>query len=242
MIKCCMLLVSGFWRVKMRQIALAALVCVLAIPAQGATLTTMFSSNAQQRGNMFDILVGEQDIKITGFDLNIRDGSTANLEWYILLGGHHGFANDASAWNLVDTTSGVKSNGTDTSTHWDVSDTSDMIFLAGQTYGFYITTFGPTAPLRYTIGSGGIETVVASDTALTIFQGLGVSYPFGDTWANRIWNGTIHYETMGGTPVSFQATEVSPVPLPAAGWLFLTALGALGFAGYRRNRLSNSQA
>ena len=35
----------------------------------------------------------------------------------------------------------------------------------------------------------------------------------------------------------FQLTDVAPVPLPAGVWLLLSALGGLGFAGWRRKRV-----
>jgi len=44
-----------------------------------------------------------------------------------------------------------------------------------------------------------------------------------------------------GLPLSingFQLTDVAPVPLPAAAWLLLSALGGLGFAGWRRKRVA----
>ena len=63
-----------------------------------------------------------------------------------------------------------------------------------------------------------------SNLDLTLTFGTATNVPFtGGVFNPRTWNGTINY-------------DVQAVPLPAAVWLFLTALGGLGLFGRRRRR------
>ena len=43
---------------------------------------------------------------------------------------------------------------------------------------------------------------------------------------------------MNGSAIYGFSSDVPPVPLPAAAWLLLSALGGLGFAGWRRKRIA----
>lgn len=65
---------------------------------------------------------------------------------------------------------------------------------AGQRYAFYITTQNQTLGTGniYTNGTG-TGTLVASNTDLEFYEGVGSYSDFGGTFADRIWNGTIYY-------------------------------------------------
>jgi len=45
--------------------------------------------------------------------------------------------------------------------------------------------------------------------------------------------------TISSTEISTMWAQVTPVPLPAGVWLLLSALGGLGFAGWRRKRVAS---
>jgi hypothetical protein len=95
----------------------------------------------------------------------------------------------------------------------------DQGFAAGQIYGIYVTTTDFNN-LSYTGGTTE-GSVLASDAAMTIFEGRGVEYLFSRTFSPRNWNGTMIY-------------DVAAVPLPAALPLALLGFGALAAVARRR--------
>lgn len=95
--------------------------------------------------------------------------------------------------------------------------------------------FGEFANLAIEIVMGGAEInfSVNDELLLTAFNGSGTK-----TFSNAILqninttdgvNRTIYFD-------NFEATAAAPIPLPAAGWLLLTAVGGLGFAARRRRK------
>lgn len=184
--------------------------------AHGSVITTTFASNNGQSGNMFDVVNLVGDLTVTGFDLNLDDG-TFDIEIYSKSGSYLGFETDASAWSLIDTGS-VTSAGIDLATFFDVSD----FLLSGlSTTSLYITTTGSTA-MNYTNGSSA-GSVYADNGELQILEGVGKSAGFGSTFSPRIWNGSIYYETAGSG---------SSVPAPAS--ILLFGLGLVGIGLSRR--------
>ena len=75
---------------------------------------------------------------------------------------------------------------------------------------FTAATAGFDGPNGTSVGD-----VAASNTDLTIFEGAGKAYAFGNTFEPRVWNGTINY------------TATSQIPVPAALPLSMAGLGAL---------------
>lgn len=95
--------------------------------------------------------------------------------------------------------------------------------------------FGEFANLAIEIVMGGAEInfSVNDELLLTAFNGIGTK-----TFSNAILqninttdgvNRTIYFD-------NFEATAAAPIPLPAAGWLLLTAVGGMGLAARRRRK------
>jgi PEP-CTERM motif len=183
-------------------------------------LTTLFAENNRQSGNMFDVVTSSNALSVTGFDLNLFDG-TYTIEVYEKAGTWVGFNNTPGAWTLVESVANVTSAGVDNPTHIDVS---GLTLDANATTGLYLTgTEAGTSIFAYTNGTA-VGNVAASNSDLSILEGAGVSYAFDTTFTPRIWNGTIYYTA---------ASVPEPSTLILAG---IAGLLGLGFA-WRRGGL-----
>ncbi len=165
----------------------------MACPA-ASNLATPYNSNNGQRGCMFDV-AATNEVIIRCFDVNTYAGTTANYEIYYKAGSFIGSENNAGAWTLLGTATGITSAGNNQPTPIPI--TVDVTIPAGQTYGFYVTNdFG--GGTSYTDGVTTTD-FLASDGNITVTGGVGKSYPFGLTFVSRLFNGTIFYDP-GGIP------------------------------------------
>ena len=152
-------------------------------------MNTPYNSNNGQRGCMFDI-TATNAVTIRCFEANLYAGTTADYEIYYRPGTHVGFENNAAAWTFLGGQTGVTSAGTNLPTALNIP--INILIPAGNTYSFYITnTFG--AGTSYTDGTA-VGNFLAADANLTVFEGVGKSYPFGLTFNVRNFNGTIFYD------------------------------------------------
>ncbi len=159
-----------------------------ACPA-GFIMNTPYNSNNGQRGCMFDVFAANA-VTIRCFESNLYAGTTADYEIYYRAGTHVGFENNAAAWTFLGGETGVTSAGTNVPTALNIP--INITIPAGQTYSFYITnTFG--AGTSYTDGTA-VGNFLAADANITVFEGVGKSYPFGLTFNVRNFNGTIFYD------------------------------------------------
>ena len=150
------------------------------------SLTTFYATNNGQRGSMFDVIAGAQGICITGFDFSAYTGTTARYELYYKPGTYAGSENNAGAWTFVGGVDNVTSNGINVPTPLNLG---GIYVPAGEQYGIYMTNdFG--GGTAYTDSDG---SYITTNSALTITDGVGKSYPFGLTFNARTWNGTVHY-------------------------------------------------
>lgn len=172
-------------------IAVTAMLFLVVPNAYPASLTTTFSSNNSMNGNMFEINAINSVI-IKSFDGNLQPPSQ-NMLIYYRPGSYTGFELSSAGWTLVGTANGVVSNGDDVATPIPIP--VNVTIPAGQTYSFYITTdgSGPNGRINYTDGTTE-HAVYVSDSNIQILEGIGVEYPFADTFVPRIWNGTVHYD------------------------------------------------
>lgn len=157
--------------------------------AAGFIMNTPYNSNNGQRGCMFDI-TATNAVTIRCFEANLYAGTTADYEIYYRPGTHVGFENNAAAWTFLGGETGVTSAGNNVPTALNIP--INILIPAGNTYSFYITnTFG--AGTSYTDGTA-VGNFLAADANLTVFEGVGKSYPFGLTFNVRNFNGTIFYD------------------------------------------------
>lgn len=195
------------------------------------SLTTLFASDNQFRGNTFD-LVASSDITITGWDVNLTNaGATESVSIYYKLGTAVGFENNMAAWTMLGTDNNVVSTGQDAPAFVDVG---GLDLDAGQVYGIYVDMASYTrggddgdgfddggnrgaTSLRYT--NGGPNVYANADLSLTTNSGQG-SPPFGAIFFPRQWNGTIYYEPTFQIPTLTEYGMIAMVVLLMAAALF----------------------
>lgn len=102
--------------------------------------------------------------------------------------------------------------------------------------GSTATSVGPAAALSDSDYSFMFLSEKDDDRGTISFAGVGGIYVFGDDWGDK---GLV---TLGDTALGifadFTPADVSPIPVPAAFWLFGTAL--IGFIGVSRRRVGHS--
>lgn len=167
----------------------------------GNSLATPYISNNSNKGEMFNI-VATNTVTILCFDLNLILGSNGNYEIYYKVGSYVGSESNAAAWTLIGSNPSISSVGLDTPSPMDIP--INLVIPAGQTYSFYITATSNanTTGIRYTNNAG--YTTIASDANISIAGGIGKAYPFGSNYANRSFNGTVHYALGNVLPVTFK--------------------------------------
>lgn len=172
----------------------ATLTYTLTVGTSGA-LTTMFATNNNYAGNMFDIeVVGTNPVLITSFDMNlVLNGlnSTCTVSVYYREGGYAGHESTASDWTLIGTQAGIVPAGVDLPTPVAIG---DVILRPGIRYGFYATVTDYQAMMMYTNMIAGTN---YEDDNLRIISGIGKGTPdfTGLLFQGRVWNGTVYYTT-----------------------------------------------
>lgn len=163
-------------------------------------MNTPYNSNNGQRGCMFDI-TATNAVTIRCFESNVYAGTTANYEIYYRAGTHVGNENNAAAWTFIGGATGITSAGNNIPTALPIP--INVTIPAGATYAFYITNdFG--GGTSYTDGTA-VGNFLAADANITVFEGVGKSYPFGLTFNVRNFNGHIFYD-LGGV---LDASEIT---------------------------------
>lgn len=191
--------------------------------ATAASITTTYDCCLGQEGNMFDVVVADNDLYITGFDVNVGYG-TYDMALYSIDGSWQGSENTAANWSLLSTTT-IASAGPGTATY---ADFDNFWLSANSSTGLYITLTSnlDSGVMYYSQGTAAGNTW-AANSDLQLLEGIGIEYAFGTTYSPRGWNGTVYYEM-----------SASEVPVPAAMWLF--ASGIIGLTGVaRRQRQQN---
>ena len=168
-------------------------------------VTSTYGHNNGQDGVMFDVVSnGLNAIEINCIESNWDPGGNISYEIYIKDGSCIGFATSSAAWSLQSSGSVVSAgNGNATLI------TLDSIIGIGclDTVGIYLTNTGGSNPnANYTNGTS-LGQVYSSNTDISILQGYGKSYPFGSTYGPRVFNGTIHYNTVGCSELPVELYE-----------------------------------
>lgn len=155
-------------------------------------MNTPYNSNNGQRGCMFDVFASNA-VTVRCFEVNLYAGTTANYEIYWRAGTHVGNENNAAAWTFIGGATGITSAGNNLPTAVPIP--VNVSIPAGATYSFYITNdFG--GGTSYTDGTA-VGNFLASDANITVYEGVGKSYPFGLTFTVRNFNGHIFYDQSG---------------------------------------------
>ncbi|MFN4247234.1 MAG: beta strand repeat-containing protein, partial [Flavipsychrobacter sp.] len=154
------------------------------------SLSTPFNSNNGSRGVMFDVLPSK-NIIVSGFSADVYGGTTAPYEIYYKVGTYVGSETNSGAWTLLGSNSSLTSLGSGVATPLGIN--MSLSLNSGQTYAFYITNTN-SGGLNYTSsGTGG--NVLASNSDITMYVGVGKAYPFSSTFSFRAFNGILHYQT-----------------------------------------------
>lgn len=186
---------------KSKTLLIAGLVALTASAANAGLLTSTFNSNNSYAGNMFDVSTFNNQLNITGLDINTsaQAGSNVTVALYTKKGSYIGSETNASDWTLADTKT-FTSAGSGNATHFDVTD-----FKLGnnETFGFYVDLismdYATNSFLNYTNGA---NTYKNSD--LQIDAGIGRGRGFSSaSFAPRTWNGNIHYKKVPDAASTF---------------------------------------
>ncbi len=158
------------------------------------SLVTPYNTNNGQRGAMFDVQTGGSPITVTHFSANIYTGTTADYEIYYKTGTHVGFETNSSAWTYLGGATSVTSLGMNVPTPLPI--TFSVTIPANTRYSFYVTNTSGGG-LHYTDGTA-VGNYLAGNSDVTIYEGVGKSYPFGLTLTPREVNATMFYTKGGG--------------------------------------------
>ncbi len=152
-------------------------------------LNGSFVENNGAAGNMFD-LNSTQNILLTGLDIHTDALGTVAWEVYYVLGTFVGNETNAAAWTLLD--SGT-ANGAGTNNPTNLAFGTTLNIPAGTTYGLYVTLTAGSG-LNYLNGTT-VGNLWQTDGIVTIYEGVGKTYPFGLTYTTRNWNGNVYYQS-----------------------------------------------
>jgi hypothetical protein len=155
-------------------------------------LETTFEGGTGQNGVMFEVLP-HQNLVVTGFDLHVFDVDAVDIQIYTKDGTFAGSEKQCEDWHLVAAVT-VVGRGMDAVTTVTLPQDSSVPLKTDQLQAFYITVSNGRG-LRYSPGHGTGSPVVSNEH-LSIFEGVGVEYPCGSTFWDRVWNGALHYEVV----------------------------------------------
>jgi hypothetical protein len=150
------------------------------------TLRTTFAGGNGNDGAMFT-LKAKQDIIIQNFEANLNGSGIMKI--YFHPGSYVGFENNPLAWTLIDSAF-TTSAGANVPTLIPVQ--INMEVDSGELVSFYVTGNVSGADVNYTDGTTE-GAIYSSNADLEIYEGQGMTYPFGGNFTPRIWNGRINY-------------------------------------------------
>ncbi|MDN3724243.1 HYR domain-containing protein, partial [Aequorivita sp. SDUM287046] len=171
----------------------------------GSLSTLFIGTNGGSSGwtVMYDVTVGPADIQVTELDINTTSTSAFDLDLYVITGTYVGNETNAAAWGApVATGSGV---GAGTDLPSNVVLDAPVVLSANTTYGFAVVTTG--VGQRYTNGDGTNQNFSNADLSLSL--GTAVAGLFtGSVFTPRVWNGTVHYETLASSGLEFTCADI----------------------------------
>lgn len=199
------------------KVAALGLLASLAAPASAATLTTAFDADNANDGVMFDVSVLGSPLSLQSIGIH-ADAGTYDYSVYYRAGGIGASVNTPADWTLLGSFAALTTAGLGAVTLLDIA---DLDLAGGATYGFYVTD-ASSFSVQYTNSAGAVGDVLATDGALAVKVGYGVTAPFGDAASPRAFNGTLTY-------------AAAVVPEPASWALMIAGFGLVGAAMRRRS-------
>ena len=187
-----------------------------AVTAQSPLLTTYAGGNGQS-GNMFEVnALNAAGVTIRSFNVNTNSSTVGDFEVYTLAGNYAGNENNAAAWTLVGSATGVPCAGFGVATALPIC--VNVFVASGTTQSFYVT-HSDTNIVAYTNGTAA-GAVYASNADLEFIEGSGHAYPFAANFTPRVWNGEIFYDIgdTSATPCSFGDVQTYGAGCGGAGY------------------------
>ena len=170
------------------------------------SLTTFFiGTNGGSSGwtVMYDVTVGPADIQVTELDINSTSTAAFDLDLYVRTGTYVGNETNAAAWGAVAATGSGTGAGTDLPSNVVLD--APVVLSANTTYGFAVVTTG--LGQRYTNGDGTNQNFSNADMSMSL--GTAVAGLFtGSVFTPRVWNGTVHYETIASSGLEFTCADL----------------------------------
>ncbi|WP_111845277.1 proprotein convertase P-domain-containing protein, partial [Aequorivita antarctica] len=152
---------------------------------------------------MYDVTVGPADIQVTELDINSTSTTAFDLDLYVLTGTYVGNETNAAAWGAVAATGSGTGAGTDLPSNVVLD--APVMLSANTTYGFAVVTTG--LGQRYTNGDGTNQNFSNADLSMSL--GTAVAGLFtGSVFTPRVWNGTVHYETVASSGLEFTCADL----------------------------------
>ena len=179
-----------------------------------AQITTLFATNNGGSAGgavYFDVTVAANPISVTALDINTASTvSFSNLQVWVLPGMTSvGNETNMALWTQVATGSGTGA-GADLPTHVTLS--NPIPLNAGTIYGIALVA-DPAITHNYTNGTGGNQNFSNAD--LSIALGAASNVPFtAPVFTPRVWNGTIYYGGVCGTPTATPTCTPGGTPGP----------------------------
>lgn len=157
------------------------------------SLTTTFAGGNGFAGNMFSV-TPSKTLTIDSFDVHVDGTGPVTVDVWRRNGSYVGFESNASGWTFLGSEFKAATAGLGMPTRIAIDSNGSL--NAGTMYSFYVvlTSYSSGQSLRYTNGSGSY-----SNSDLTIDTGIGRgdgSFS-GSIFADRTWNGTVHYTLAG---------------------------------------------
>lgn len=174
------------------------------------SIVSTFTSNNGLSGVMWDV-EAVTNITINGMYSNISQNAT--FELYYKTGTYVGFANNSAAWTLLGSTA-LTFVANDDPVYIDIPMSINV--QAGNRIAFYLTNNNASGfgGMRYTNGVGS-GTLYTNNADLEIYEGTGITYPFDNLYADRVWNGALLYCPLvtGIDEASSAAVKITPNPV-----------------------------
>ncbi|CAM3523549.1 Subtilisin [Aequorivita lipolytica] len=171
----------------------------------GSLSTLFIGTNGGSSGwaVMYDVTVGPADIQVTEIDINTTSTAAFDLDLYVLTGTYVGNETNPAAWGAVAASGSGTGAGTDLPSNVVLD--APVVLSANTTYGFAVVTTG--VGQRYTNGDGTNQNFSNADLSMSL--GTAVSGLFtGSVFTPRVWNGTVHYETVASSGLDFTCADL----------------------------------